>query len=220
MLRKPGQALSAGNDHWQGFPSANQPDKGGDRDLPSQYRAGLAPRRPVCYVCLQPPGAIWGISAKSALHDSAPLEMDIRSLSAAIVQLYKGIVDYEANEYPSFGYSPECKIYPIVVTLEDWHFYGEPFIGNLQKNVVSELERLGMSKKLVDEVPYSICSVQEFETAVQLIRKVGISRFMDGMKLDPEMSRCSFHPYMVQKFSKEIAKILLLFEHELRQLIN
>ncbi len=43
-----GHALSARNDHWQGFPSANQPNNGADRDLPSQYRSGLAPRRPSC----------------------------------------------------------------------------------------------------------------------------------------------------------------------------
>ncbi len=33
MLRRRRHALSAQNDHWQGFPSANQPNKGADRDL-------------------------------------------------------------------------------------------------------------------------------------------------------------------------------------------
>ena len=38
MPRRRGHALSARNDHWQGFPSANQPNNGADRDLPSQYK--------------------------------------------------------------------------------------------------------------------------------------------------------------------------------------
>ncbi len=56
VLRRQGYALSARNDHWQSFLSENQPDKGAHRDLPSQYRAGLTPRRPSCYVFRQPPG--------------------------------------------------------------------------------------------------------------------------------------------------------------------
>ncbi len=38
MLRRQGYALSARNDHWQGFLSENQPDKEADRDLPRRFR--------------------------------------------------------------------------------------------------------------------------------------------------------------------------------------
>ncbi len=75
MLRRRGHALSAQNDHWRGFPSANQPNKGdilADRDLLSQYRAGLAPRRPSCYVCRRLGGATLGIPVYMSEQTSRP----------------------------------------------------------------------------------------------------------------------------------------------------
>jgi len=47
-----------------GFPLANQPDKGVDRDLTYQFRAGLSLERPLCYHRRQLRGAIWGIPDK------------------------------------------------------------------------------------------------------------------------------------------------------------
>ena len=43
-------------------PSASQPKNGADCDLPYQFRPGLAPRPPLCYVYREPAGVIWGIS--------------------------------------------------------------------------------------------------------------------------------------------------------------
>ncbi len=66
VRRRRGHVLSARHDHWQGFPSANQPHKGADRDPPFPYRAGLAPRRPSCYVCRRSLGVILGVPTDSA----------------------------------------------------------------------------------------------------------------------------------------------------------
>ncbi len=46
------------------LPSASPPKKGADCDLPYQFRPGLAPRHPLCYVYREPAGVIWGISAE------------------------------------------------------------------------------------------------------------------------------------------------------------
>ena len=80
MPLRRGHDLSARNDHWQGFPSANQPNNGADRDLPSQYRSGLAPRRPSCYVFRQPPGVIWRISDKVDGYNRVQSELLISEL--------------------------------------------------------------------------------------------------------------------------------------------
>ena len=41
-----------------------------------------------------------------------------------IVQVYRSISDYLDGKYPNYAFDPQRKMYPMVVTLEDWFLMG------------------------------------------------------------------------------------------------
>ena len=113
----------------------------------------------------------WG--AKMSLSDQKPLETDLEYLADAVVQTYKTIIDYQANLYGQLPYSPNRKIYPVVVTLENWYFLGPAMRDRLVTTVESKLEENGMSKGLPEEMPYQIWAIEEAEVGLQLIDDLG-----------------------------------------------
>ena len=45
--------------------------------------------------------------------------------AGAVVQTYRTIRDYRANHYPQLPYALGRRIYPVIVTLEDWYLFGQ-----------------------------------------------------------------------------------------------
>jgi hypothetical protein len=54
-----------------------------------------------------------------------------------VVQVYKTIVDYQGGQYPHFAYEAERKIYPVIVTLENWRMFGPAMLDRLWSSVGS-----------------------------------------------------------------------------------
>jgi hypothetical protein len=63
-------------------------------------------------------------ASKAGLADLAALEQDIQKLAGAVVQVYRTLSDYREHRYPQLPYSVGRRIYPVIVTLEDWYFFG------------------------------------------------------------------------------------------------
>jgi hypothetical protein len=54
--------------------------------------------------------------------------------------VYKTIVDYRDGAYPHFSYDETRKVFPIIVTLENWHMFGNVMLNKLAEGVLQSLK--------------------------------------------------------------------------------
>ena len=142
----------------------------------------------------------WG--AKSSLADLGPLEADIDAMAAAVVQVYKGVADYLDNAYPHFPVKQDRRIFPAIVTLENWRMFGPVMINKLAELVASKITDAGLPPDIVERMPYSIWAIEELEVGLQIMRAHGIANFMDGKLNSEEMRRWDWHGYMSHQYPK------------------
>lgn len=145
----------------------------------------------------------WG--GKVALDDLTALETDLDHMANAIVQVYKTIDDYRSGQYVHYRFHSDRKIYPVVVTLEDWHI----FLVTSQKIrdlVVLKLGAVHLSLSVLDEMPYSIWSIGDLEAGMQIVNQFGVRNFIDGKICDPEMKQWEWHGYMAHKFKGKYSR--------------
>lgn len=153
-------------------------------------------------------------ASKVGLVDLTALEQDIRKLAGAVVQVYRTIIDYRANRYPQLPFSAGRHIYPVVVTLEDWYFFGHELPVRLEAAVKEIMIRADLPVDWLKEMPCSIMSVDEFETATGVINTVGIHPFISGKVLDPQRRYWSYGPYSNDRYPNEVRNLPPLFEDE------
>jgi hypothetical protein len=147
--------------------------------------------------------------AKSALNDLDALHADLDHLANAIVQLYKTIADYRAGAYKHFPFDPGRTIFPVVLTLENWHIFLET-ARKVREFVVEKLSALGIPLSVLEGMPYSIWCINDLEAGIQVIDKVGIRAFMERKILDPEMSQWEWQPYLAETFRGKFSRKDLL----------
>ena len=145
-------------------------------------------------------------NAKTALHDLGPLKADFDSLASAVVQVYRTINDYIDGQYHHFPFVSNRKIYPVIITLEDWYLFGDEMFDRLHDSVVARLDVAGMPENVLDKMPYSVWSIAELEVGMQIINAVGINNFMDGKINDTEMRQWTLHEYMNHCFPEHFPR--------------
>jgi hypothetical protein len=155
---------------------------------------------------------IW--TSKAGVANLAALDRDMRNLGRAVVQVYKAIGDYRAGRYPHLAFMEERRIYPVIVTLEDWYLSGFGMPARLDAAVRKIMEAGGLPIAWLDEMPYSIMSVRELETAAGVIDAVGVHPFMSGKVLDPESRRWGFGAYCNERYPDDVANLHPLFRDE------
>jgi hypothetical protein len=74
------------------------------------------------------------------------------------------------------------------------------------------MEAGGLPIAWLDEMPYSIMSVRELETAAGVINVVGVHPFISGKLLDPELR--GFGAYCDERYPDEVANLQPLFRDE------
>jgi hypothetical protein len=89
------------------------------------------------------------IESEEALHN------ELVKMADFILQVYKTIADYRQNKYPAYEFKEGLRIYPLVVTLEDWLAFGPKILGSVHQKVVQRFEKEGMPPVWLDEMPYS-----------------------------------------------------------------
>jgi hypothetical protein len=107
------------------------------------------------------------------------------------------------------------KIFPAVVTLENWRMFGPVMINKLSEAVSSKIKEAGLSQALIDEMPYSIWAIEELEVGLQVIQSHGIATFMEGKLENVELRQWDWHGYMTNRYPKSFpAKKLFEKEHD------
>lgn len=153
-------------------------------------------------------------TAKSEIEDTESIDNELNKMADFIVQCYKTITDYKKGHYPHFAHNPKLKIYPLVVTLEHWYVFGSKFLASLDKLVEQKIIELKLDINLLKDAPYAICSVEDFEVVAQLIKVVGIRKFMESKVSDPEKREWEFGPYINSEFKDYKNHIKSLFDDE------
>lgn len=107
--------------------------------------------------------------------DSQALYDEIEILAKYVVQNYKNLQDI-VNAHT--GWQPgDRTLSPIVVTLISWNLFGPRAYEKLEESVLRLLQIAGISTEIVQTHPYNVMSVEEYETAFQIIKKVGVKEF-------------------------------------------
>jgi hypothetical protein len=188
-----------------------------------KYGAGKTKKRSVDWIVADEHAALfleckakrlsWG--AKESLLDLGPLDADINSMASAVVQVYKTLSDHLDNAYLHFPAKEGRKIFPAIVSLENWRMFGPMMMNMLSDAVTSKLKAAGLSEDLVEEMPYSIWAIDELEVGLQIMRSNGIAAFMEGKFESAEMCQWDWHGYMKKSYPKSFpAKRLFEKEHD------
>ena len=153
-------------------------------------------------------------ASKVSLADLTALEHDVNKLAGAVIQVYRTIKDYRAGHYPHLQFVAGRRIYPVIVTLEDWYFFGHELPARLDAAVRRDMLEAELAVGWLEEMPYSIMSVDECETATGVINSVGMRPFISGKVLDPERRFWAYGAYYNDRFAEEVVSLPGLFQDE------
>jgi len=141
------------------------------------------------------------------------LSIELDKLAAMIVQVYKSIRDYRDGKYPNYPFDPQRKIYPMVVTLEDWFLMGPKMVNEVKDDVSRRMEKEEIPLEYLKEMPFSVCSTHEFEQAVQVMDQVGILTVMQG-KVDDSRQEWTLSAFLRDAFREYARNSRFLFQKE------
>jgi len=143
------------------------------------------------------------VNAKT-LSDAVALDKDLVVLATAIVQHYRNIRD--ALDGKTKWVPDGLPVYPLVLTLEDWFIFS-PWVNEmLNKHVRRLLADMCIPEQALEEMPYTIASVLEFEIASQVISQVSIFSLM-SKKTAPGQRRWSLLPVINTEFKEEMRQV-------------
>ncbi|MFQ6756753.1 hypothetical protein V6Z72_20630 [Cereibacter sphaeroides] len=153
-------------------------------------------------------------ASKAEIADLASLQKDLDALAAAVVQVYKTIVDYRANSYPQLPFKEERQVLPMVVTLEDWYFFGSEMPARLDALVRARMSAAKLPEAWLEEMPYAILSVDELERAARYFNEVDLMTLVLGRARDANYSRWGFASYCSEVHGENRPVLSQLFEEE------
>lgn len=132
------------------------------------------------------------IPAKIELTDTTFIQEELEKMAQFIVQTYKTINDYRNNYYPALKFREERQIFPVIVTLEDWYLFSVPMLEDLRGMVKNKLKDSDLPLSFLDEMPYAILPVEDFEKLMQFIQIKGIKSVLRGKTFNKEKSSFLF----------------------------
>jgi len=132
------------------------------------------------------------------------LQKDLEVIARAIVQNYRNILD--AKKGLTEWMPDDLPIYPLILTLEDLYLFTPPITDTIRQLVLSALNEKSMPSAVLDDMPYTIASVQEFESVSQVIAQIGISPLL-SKKTAPNERDWSLLPFVQTAFPAEIKNV-------------
>lgn len=187
----------------------------------TQYRVGKDSKKTVDWIVDQHGAAVFveaktkrlAHQAKVEIIEEKILPIELDKLAAMVVQAYKSICDYKAGYYPHYPFDPNRKIYPIIVTLEDWFLMGPKLANKLKADVIRRLQQEALPIAIVDEMPYSVCAIHEFEQAIQVMDRAGIHMVMQG-KIEKSRQEWTLAAFLRDGFQEHWDRARFIFEKE------
>ncbi|MFT3986298.1 hypothetical protein [Aestuariivirga sp.] len=160
------------------------------------------------------------MDAKAALLDIAPMINQLKYVAKAVAQTYRNIADCRAGHYPHFQATTEKAIFPLVVTLENWHVFGDYTYSELDRLVIEECRAHGVPDDMRINSPYILCSVDELEVAVQVIRSIGVEKFVERKFAGGEMTSWGLLPYLKRAFPELVQAAKPLFSRDFDDFVD
>ena len=100
------------------------------------------------------------------------------------------------------------------MTLEDWYLFGLDMPARLDAAVRTIMGTVGLPAVWLDEMPYSIMSVDEFEKSSGVTNAAGIESVIRGKVQHPEFRRWGFGAYCNHQYSNEVRNLADMFRDE------
>lgn len=158
------------------------------------------------------------LRAKIEITTTKTLMEELDKMADFITQTYKTIGDYRNRYYPHYKFDPKKKIFPIVLTLANWYIFGNQIENALNTKITERFDKFNLDKSWLEAMPYSICSIEEFEKLIQIIASAGIDNFMSKKLFDPEKRSWPIRSFMFNDFPKELARTTDLFPEAYREI--
>jgi hypothetical protein len=143
------------------------------------------------------------LNAKT-LSDPDALQNDLTTMAKAVVQHYRNI--HDALEGKTKWVPDGLPVFPLVLTLEDWLIFSPQVDEVLNNEVRALMAKVGVPARFLEDMPYTIASVHEFEIAGQIIAQVGIFEVTWG-KTEGKRRRWSLLPFLCSEFSEEMRHV-------------
>lgn len=84
--------------------------------------------------------------------------------------------------------------------LENWRLFGPVMTNKLEDAVASKLATAGLAPSLVEQMPYSVWSIEELEVGLQIMTANGIGDVIEGKLKSPEMRQWDWHGYLTRSY--------------------
>lgn len=159
-------------------------------------------------------------SAKVEILSANALESELEKMSEMILQIYKTIHDYKEGHYKKLSFDLHKKIFPMLITLENWYFFGNKFNEILDSKLQEKFNTHKLPIAWLQEMPYSICSIEDFEDIAQVIGPVGVEKFMYDKLYDKDMRMWMFDAYIRKQFPEKANELKDLFMEDWDNLYN
>lgn len=148
------------------------------------------------------------VAAKTLNEEVLFEELDV--LAKSVVQLYKNAIDFIGGKTRTVFNQKKC--YLAVVTLEEWHLVSLSAVNVLRRKVLDRLETAGLDRGLIDTMPYTVLSCEEFERMLSAMRVLGIDailkdKFTAEFSYMPMDSFLMRHAVQIQASYKETYEV-------------
>lgn len=142
-----------------------------------------------------------GLQARYQLEDNA-LQKEVSYLAKFVVQNYKNLADVASGHAP---WKPEGRnLYPVVLTLSNWYLFGPSIFKKLEDAILTLLDKAGLDRNMIEQYPYTIMSIEEYELATQVISQVGLREFFEELAKS-EHKGWMVSPFMESKYPDIVA---------------
>ncbi|MBP0640122.1 hypothetical protein [Cupriavidus sp. AcVe19-6a] len=144
-------------------------------------------------------------------------DQQLEVLAQAVVQLYKNIRDAQSGD--NQAWQPNgLPVYPVVVTLDEWHLFGPIALQTLEERVVAGLGQAGIPTTMRQAMPYTVCSAEDFERGVLTVAELGLATVF-GEKTQDDYKARSLHAFVMHRHPEVAARVHRdLFWDDLREI--
>ncbi|MFA6145932.1 MAG: hypothetical protein WC697_01190 [Patescibacteria group bacterium] len=154
--------------------------------------------------------------SKSQLLSNEAIEKDLDILADDIVKVYATIYDYKMSRYLHFPYQPSIKVYPLIVTMEDWFLFGEDS-KKLSEKVECKLQNRGLDINYLTEIPYTVCSATNYEYFIQILNNHTINEVMNKW-FTPDKKDHNFGQFLLSNYNEGYKEIDYFFPNDFEKI--